>query len=113
MAINLVANELIPPYVFSDTASDASDDNGDGDADADAEDATAPAIYRRAELDDEFGTDISTRMVRDVAPGKVVVCSKKKVRKETPANSNNTNTCLSSTARNQQKFNFNTFFLSS
>eukprot|EP00536_Pseudo-nitzschia_multiseries_P006159 jgi/Psemu1/324222/estExt_fgenesh1_pg.C_1280006 len=70
MAINLVANELIPPYVFSDTASDASDDNGDGDADADA----APAIYRRAELDDEFGTDISTRMVRDVAPGKVVVC---------------------------------------
>ena len=33
-----------------------------------------PLVYRRNEFNDEFNTTISTRLVRDVAPGKVVVC---------------------------------------
>ncbi|OEU12064.1 hypothetical protein FRACYDRAFT_263111 [Fragilariopsis cylindrus CCMP1102] len=32
------------------------------------------ALYRRNEFNEEFNTTISTRLVRDVAPGKVVVC---------------------------------------
>jgi len=105
MAINLVANELLPPYVFSSSSdsergtalagNDGSNDNdnhndhkpGDAGTDHDTDTSTAgggggaattttgsSTIYRRTELNDEFGTDISTRMVRDVAPGKVVVC---------------------------------------
>ncbi len=53
MAINLVANELLPVQDFDDNVKNA---------------------HRRTELDEEFETKFSTRLVRDVAPGKVVVC---------------------------------------
>ena len=49
VAVNMVANELLPPM---------NDDNGS----------------RRAEFNDEFDANLQTRLVRDVAPGKVVVC---------------------------------------
>jgi tRNA G37 N-methylase Trm5 len=51
VAVNLVANELIPE-MSKDSES----------------------CYRRDELDKDFGAQVQTRMVRDVAPGKVVVC---------------------------------------
>jgi tRNA G37 N-methylase Trm5 len=63
MAVNLVANELLPqPFVDDEeeTALDGAESN--------------QIVYRRDELNDECGTDFSTRIVRDVAPGKVVVC---------------------------------------
>ncbi len=56
VAINIVANELLPP-----TTTTTSDIHG-------------TVNYRRSELDEEFRTDFTTRSVRDVAPGKVVVC---------------------------------------
>ena len=51
VAVNLIANELIPE-MSKDSES----------------------CYRRDELDQDFGAQVQTRMVRDVAPGKVVVC---------------------------------------
>ena len=71
MAVNLVANELLPqPFVVDEeTASD-----GDDDESFTTQGDDFPNVYRRDELNDECGTDFSTRIVRDVAPGKVVVC---------------------------------------
>jgi len=74
MAINLVANELLPPYVFSKDDDERNDDDNDGGDNDNAGSTALTTIYRRSELNDEFGTDLSTRLVRDVAPGKVVVC---------------------------------------
>ena len=51
MAVDAVANALIPPMCL-----DGSD------------------RWRREELDEEYGCNVSTRVVRDVASGKVVVC---------------------------------------
>ena len=65
VAVNIVANELLPEITaFDDGSDDAADDNS----------ATTASYHRRQEFNDEFGTNISTRLVRDVAPGKVVVC---------------------------------------
>ena len=50
VAVDIVANELLP-LPPSDAKS-----------------------YRRQELDKDFNADVKTRVVRDVAPGKVVVC---------------------------------------
>jgi len=52
IAVNLIANELIP---------EMGDDS-------------VESRYRRDELNEDFGADVQTRLVRDVAPGKVVVC---------------------------------------
>jgi tRNA G37 N-methylase Trm5 len=71
MAVNLVANELLPqPFVDEETASDGDESTSSTLGDA----SPNPIVYRRDELNDECGTDFSTRIVRDVAPGKVVVC---------------------------------------
>ncbi|VEU38591.1 unnamed protein product [Pseudo-nitzschia multistriata] len=74
MAINVVANELLPPYVFADETCHGNR-SADGDRDENEQiEVAKTVVFRRKELNEEFGTDISTRMVRDVAPGKVVVC---------------------------------------
>jgi len=62
MAINLVANELLPEQIYEDENESETDSN------------ESSVSYRKAELDEEFSTNFSTRLVRDVAPGKVVVC---------------------------------------
>ncbi|KAL3907873.1 MAG: hypothetical protein SGARI_003330 [Bacillariaceae sp.] len=68
VAVDIVANELLPEIAFGD-------DEDDSDAVADVNDDSANKVaHRRKEFNDEFGTNISTRLVRDVAPGKVVVC---------------------------------------
>ncbi len=74
MAINLVANELLPVQDFHNGNDvDNVNDNDDDDEEDNGETPVADDP-RRMELDEEFGTKFSTRMVRDVAPGKVVVC---------------------------------------
>lgn len=63
-AVDLVANELLPVMDFHD-------DNHkleDGDA------ADTERVHRSEDLSEEFGAHVRTRLVRDVAPGKVVVC---------------------------------------
>lgn len=55
LGVDIIANELLP--VMGDDKSRA-EEHG----------------HRRNELDKEFETQFSTRLVRDVAPGKVVVC---------------------------------------
>ena len=66
MAVNLVANELLPQQYF--------DSSEETDATNSTEESCSTPPYRRNELDSEFGSSFSTRLVRDVAPGKVVVC---------------------------------------
>jgi hypothetical protein len=66
IAVNIVANELLPPLVPRD--GEDSGDNGDGDSTA------TTTTSRRNELNEVFDANVSTRLVRDVAPGKVVVC---------------------------------------
>ncbi len=72
MAVNLVANELLPERLFDHDDDD--DDGIDCNDESSSDDKDSIVVYRREELDDEFGTGFSTRLVRDVAPGKVVVC---------------------------------------
>ncbi|KAL3935231.1 MAG: hypothetical protein SGBAC_009216 [Bacillariaceae sp.] len=75
IALDIIADELLPAMnVHTD---DGGDDDNDDDQDIDMEEDTdgdAPRRHRRREMDDAFGTQFSTRLVRDVAPGKVVVC---------------------------------------
>jgi tRNA (guanine37-N1)-methyltransferase len=63
LAVDIIANELLPVM-------------GSGQNDNGIEDDKNRKLeyHRRKELDEEFGTEFSTRLVRDVAPGKVVVC---------------------------------------
>jgi tRNA (guanine37-N1)-methyltransferase len=68
MAVNLVANELLPQPFFDDD-----DDLPDTKATEASSSSLSTPAYRRDELNGEFGTDFATRIVRDVAPGKVVV----------------------------------------
>lgn len=58
VAVNMIANELLP------IMGDRVDENK----------SKSSTLCRRRELDDDFDADVSTRLVRDVAPGKVVVC---------------------------------------
>eukprot|EP00534_Pseudo-nitzschia_fraudulenta_P009520 CAMPEP_0201151226 /NCGR_PEP_ID=MMETSP0851-20130426/12196_1 /ASSEMBLY_ACC=CAM_ASM_000631 /TAXON_ID=183588 /ORGANISM="Pseudo-nitzschia fraudulenta, Strain WWA7" /LENGTH=238 /DNA_ID=CAMNT_0047428039 /DNA_START=24 /DNA_END=740 /DNA_ORIENTATION=+ len=80
MAVNLVANELLPPLFEVPEQDDSDDGTASGDPHSNSSSSnnnktpSTTTIYRRNELNEEFGTDFSTRMVRDVAPGKVVVC---------------------------------------
>lgn len=67
MAINIVAEQLFPFW----EASNNREDDVDNENETNDDDSV---VYLRDELDDKFGMDFSTRMVRDVAPGKVVVC---------------------------------------
>ena len=62
LAVNIVADQLLPIM------------GGNNDEDTGAG-QKQDVQHRRKELDDEFGTQFSTRLVRDVAPGKVVVCA--------------------------------------
>lgn len=57
VAVDIVANELMPNTMPANKRQE-------------------PDVqqHRRQELDDEFDANVSTRLVRDVAPGKVVVC---------------------------------------
>jgi len=72
MAVNLVANELLPQPVFPEYENDTEVSSTYSNS---AFPSSFPTtIYRREELNSEFGTEFSTRIVRDVAPGKVVVC---------------------------------------
>eukprot|EP00980_Cylindrotheca_fusiformis_P023644 scaffold10700_cov108-Cylindrotheca_fusiformis.AAC.8 len=59
VAVDIIANELLP--IMGGFGSDQELDE-------------EQLQHRRDELNDEYGTQFSTRMVRDVAPGKVVVC---------------------------------------
>lgn len=61
VAVNLVANELLP--VMDPRGSSNETENKSG-----------VSAYRREELNQEFEAKVQTRLVRDVAPGKVVVC---------------------------------------
>jgi tRNA (guanine37-N1)-methyltransferase len=63
VAVDIVANELLPQIA---------PDNDDDDKMQGVE--ITKITHRRQEFNNEFGTDINTRLVRDVAPGKVVVC---------------------------------------
>jgi tRNA (guanine37-N1)-methyltransferase len=55
VAVDAIANELLPEF-------------GGGSIE------DPPGKFRQGELDQEYGTQFQTRVVRDVAPGKVVVC---------------------------------------
>jgi tRNA (guanine37-N1)-methyltransferase len=77
MAVNIITNQLLPPI--------EQQHHNDDDNDNDVQSLSVPeklaevglpqpVVYRRNEFNDEFNTTISTRLVRDVAPGKVVVC---------------------------------------
>ncbi len=59
VAVNLVANQLLPVM---------------GEREGEKKEDPSSLVYRRRELNDDFDAKVSTRMVRDVAPGKVVVC---------------------------------------
>jgi hypothetical protein len=91
-AVDIVAESILPSGFFT-YSYDNNEDKEDGycgrgvsrdDADADddeekgflvdEEDEAGIFSHRRAELDEYFGANVSTRLVRDVAPGKVVVC---------------------------------------
>jgi hypothetical protein len=60
IAIDIVANELLPPI---HRRKEEDDDVN-----------TCSNHHRRDEFNEEFDANVSTRLVRDVAPGKVVVC---------------------------------------
>jgi len=62
VAVDIVADELLP-YITT---------MAENDDDCDETDDTPK--HRRRELNEEFNANVSTRLVRDVAPGKVVVC---------------------------------------
>jgi tRNA (guanine37-N1)-methyltransferase len=70
IAVNIVANELLPPLV----PRDGHDGRDDGDNDGGGDSTAATTTSRRNELNEVFDANVSTRLVRDVAPGKVVVC---------------------------------------
>ena len=85
MAVNIITNQLLPPIEQQQQQQHNDDDNKDNDNDdqsslsepeklAEVLGLPVPVVYRRDEFNDEFNTTISTRLVRDVAPGKVVVC---------------------------------------
>ena len=81
MTINIIADELVPPIEQKQTVNNSTS-TSDNTTDINTVDQehqnqqqqAVDVVYRRNELNDEFNTDISTRIVRDVAPGKVVVC---------------------------------------
>ncbi|OEU12507.1 Met_10-domain-containing protein [Fragilariopsis cylindrus CCMP1102] len=84
MAVNIITNQLLPP-IEQQQQQQHNDDNANEDNDNDDQSLSepeklvevglpVPVVYRRNEFNDEFNTTISTRLVRDVAPGKVVVC---------------------------------------
>mmetsp|Transcript_39381 Transcript_39381/g.42668 ORF Transcript_39381/g.42668 Transcript_39381/m.42668 type:complete len:332 (-) Transcript_39381:29-1024(-) len=81
MAINIIADELVPPIEqkqtvnnSTSTSDNTTDINSVDQEHQNQQQQAVDVVYRRNELNDEFNTDISTRIVRDVAPGKVVVC---------------------------------------
>ena len=63
-AVDVIANELLP--WSSSSPSSSSDDNED-------EEGSGAATTTRHEMNQEFDANVHTRLVRDVAPGKVVV----------------------------------------
>jgi tRNA G37 N-methylase Trm5 len=69
VAVDIVANELLPAI-----GSGKNDNDDENDVPYDNDNAVVVAQHRRNELNDEFDAQVSTRLVRDVAPGKVVVC---------------------------------------
>jgi tRNA (guanine37-N1)-methyltransferase len=66
VAVDLVANELLPAMDLHDSRA-SNEFEGENDKES-------WNTHRRKELSEEFGAEVQTRMVRDVAPGKVVVC---------------------------------------
>jgi tRNA G37 N-methylase Trm5 len=64
VAVDQIANELLPEFTESSTTggTDTSIDEPPGNT------------FRQEEMDQGYGTQFQTRVVRDVAPGKVVVC---------------------------------------
>lgn len=68
IALDIVADELLPAMMSP------IDDDDDGKLDMNEDMDDASRRHRRREMDQAFGTQFSTRLVRDVAPGKVVVC---------------------------------------
>lgn len=67
IALDVVAEELLPRM-------NSPKDYKDGDSINKRTDDSNDKFHRRREIDEAFGTQFSTRFVRDVAPGKVVVC---------------------------------------
>ena len=77
MAIDDVANHLLPIRGGQRRPPRAlhQDDEEEKDVDVDCnETENDPHCHREAELNDYFSCNVETRIVRDVAPGKVVVC---------------------------------------
>jgi tRNA G37 N-methylase Trm5 len=79
MAVNIITNQLLPPIEQQQQQHNDDDDNDDNADNYDNEQSSLSIsepvpVYRRNEFNEEFNTTISTRLVRDVAPGKVVVC---------------------------------------
>lgn len=70
VAVDLIANELLPLMDRSESISM----NQQEEEEEDRDEVETSVAHRRRELDKDFDTQIRTRLVRDVAPGKVVVC---------------------------------------
>ena len=65
VAVTIIAEQLLPSMVPAAIRRHEAED---------LEESRTTTSSRRQEMDAEFDTQFSTRMVRDVAPGKVVVC---------------------------------------
>jgi tRNA G37 N-methylase Trm5 len=71
VAVDIIANELLPVIGSGSGTSTSTSESSEEEDDHQEQEQ---AQHRREELDGEFGTQFTTRLVRDVAPGKVVVC---------------------------------------
>eukprot|EP00529_Nitzschia_sp_RCC80_P005631 CAMPEP_0113486056 /NCGR_PEP_ID=MMETSP0014_2-20120614/24800_1 /TAXON_ID=2857 /ORGANISM="Nitzschia sp." /LENGTH=1018 /DNA_ID=CAMNT_0000379717 /DNA_START=141 /DNA_END=3194 /DNA_ORIENTATION=+ /assembly_acc=CAM_ASM_000159 len=86
VAVDLIADSMLPSMDFQVYDDDEDNDAKEGsyadqdnmdDEDGyilDDEDEASIFEHRRSELNNVFGANVTTRLVRDVAPGKVVVC---------------------------------------
>lgn len=71
VAVDLIADELLP---MMDTAGEIISHDGMEENSTEKAEEETSTFHRRQELDEDFDTQIQTRLVRDVAPNKVVVC---------------------------------------
>jgi tRNA (guanine37-N1)-methyltransferase len=75
VAIDIVANELLPPIIHNRRIEDDDDNTNTNTSNNNNRNSNSiNHLHRRDELNEEFDANVSTRLVRDVAPGKVVVC---------------------------------------
>ena len=72
-AVDVIANELLPWSTSAMKDVEESELINDEDMESDGHSLTSISSTSRDELNQEFDANVRTRMVRDVAPGKVVV----------------------------------------